>query len=107
MIKRHTQEYQLLYNRVEAHIQSLKDRAESSKQAAEAVLMVEQAKNATVLIQTVSEQGVSPIAKEKVIQAFSPRSKKGSPRSRLSPGRSSRGSNRSAGSAGSGSSQGT
>jgi hypothetical protein len=92
MVARHTAEYQMLYDHVNTQIQSLKDRVESRKQAAEAELKVMDAQTAPTIIQTVSEKALSPVAREKIIQSFSPRSKRGSPGSRSSQ---SRGSNKS------------
>jgi hypothetical protein len=73
-----------LYDHVNAHIATLKDKAEFQRQAAEAQLKVEEAVNTTHLIDVVCEKAVSPAAREKVIQEYSPRSR-GSPRSRFSP----------------------
>jgi hypothetical protein len=90
MTKRHAQDYQLLYDHVNSHILVLKNKAEFQKQAAEATLKAEEAATTTMILDKVCENAVSPVAREKVFQAYSPRSK-GSPRSRFSPrSRSSR-----------------
>jgi hypothetical protein len=90
MTNRHAQDYQLLHKHLNSHILTLKDKAEFQRQAAEATMKVEEAFSTTLIIDKVCEKSVSPAAREKVIQAYSPRSK-ASPRSRFSPrSRSSR-----------------
>lgn len=73
MIKRHFSEYILLHKNLRTLLKTLKDRAEAMKKSAEFNLQVEEARNTTLIIQTISKEGFNSSVKEKVIQSFSPR----------------------------------
>ena len=90
MTARHFSEFQFLHKHLTCLMDTLREKVKAQGLAAEADLMMEEARNATLIIQTVAEEAVSPIAKENVIRAFSPRSQKrpGS-RSSMSMSRSS------------------
>ncbi|OHT05721.1 hypothetical protein TRFO_05887 [Tritrichomonas foetus] len=75
MTKRHFAEYQYLHRHLKALMRTLRERANAQRKTAEANLQVEQAQNTTLILETVVKEGVSPKAKESLIQSFSPRSK--------------------------------
>ena len=78
MTKRHFSEFQQLHKHLCTLLKTLREKASALKKNAEANLQVENARNATLIIQTIAKDAISPLAKEKVISSFSPRSKKGS-----------------------------
>ena len=79
MTKRHFAEYQYLHKHLKSLMRTLRERANAQRKTAEANLQVEQAQNTTLILETVVKEGVSPKAKESLIQTFSPRSKEGRP----------------------------
>lgn len=76
MTKRHYSEYQLLHKHLKSLLKSLRNRAETLKKNAESDLRVEEARNNTLIIQTLVKDGANSPSKEKVIQSFSPRKNK-------------------------------
>jgi hypothetical protein len=83
MIRRHETEFRNLLTHLKSVIGALKHRADGRKLTAQAVLNKKNAFNATLIIESVSQPQVSPTARNKVIQAYSPRSRSSatSPRS--------------------------
>ncbi|OHS96063.1 hypothetical protein TRFO_37814 [Tritrichomonas foetus] len=79
MIKRHYNEFQLLHRNLRSLLKSLRERAEALKKKAEANFQVENARNTTLIIQAVAKDSINPVAKEKVISSFSPRTRKNLP----------------------------
>lgn len=76
MTARHFSEFQYLHKHLTCLMDTLREKVKAQGLAAEADLKMEEARNATLIIQTVAQEAVSPIAKENVIRAFSPRSQK-------------------------------
>jgi hypothetical protein len=79
MIARHETEFRDLFGHLNSLIQGLKDKAEGQRSAAQAMLKSQNATDKRRLIEKVMQSPVSPIGRDRVIHAFSPRSK-GSPK---------------------------
>jgi hypothetical protein len=94
LIRRHEIEYQNLFTHLRSVIEVLKRKADTRKLTAQALLKKRNAFNAPKIIESVSQSPLSPAAREKVLQTYSPRSKSifASPRSRLSAQSSRQGS---------------
>jgi hypothetical protein len=73
LIARHETEFQDLFQHLNSLIQALKDRAQGQRTVANAQLKTQNAANARMIIESVSRHAVSTVARDKVIQAFSPR----------------------------------
>ena len=90
MTARHFSEFQYLHKHLTSLMDTMREKVKAQKLTAEADLMMEEARNASLIIQTVSKEALSPVAKENVIRAFSPRGQKRSgSRSHYSMSRSS------------------
>jgi hypothetical protein len=81
MITRHEGEFQDLSVHLNSLMRALNDRAQRERSVAHAHLQAQNASNARMIIESVSENAVSAVARERVIQAFSPR-RSAAPRSR-------------------------
>lgn len=75
MIKRHFAEYQYLHRHLKSLMKTLREKANAQKKTAESNLQVEQARNTTLILETVVKESVSMKAKDSLIQSFSPRSR--------------------------------
>jgi hypothetical protein len=75
MIARHEVEFRDLFAHLNSLIQALKGRAEGQRSAAHAVLQTQNATDRKRLIEKVVQSQVSPTGRERVIHAFSPRSR--------------------------------
>jgi hypothetical protein len=79
MMARHEIEFRDLFAHLNSLIQALKDKAEGQKSAAYAILQTQNADDRNRLIEKVVQGPVSQAGRERVIHAFSPRSR-GSPK---------------------------
>jgi phage/plasmid-associated DNA primase len=75
LIQRHETEFRDLHTHLKSVIGAIKRKAETKKLTAQAMLKKRNAFNATTIIESVSQTSVSPATREKVLQAYSPRSK--------------------------------
>jgi hypothetical protein len=77
MIVRHEQEFGDLFTHLESLVSTLKLRAVGEKSVAMAQLRAQNALNAKMMIEGVSQHSVNPITRDRVIHTFSPRNTQG------------------------------
>jgi hypothetical protein len=89
LITRHEEEFKALVRHLRSLIEALENGAKGQETVAYAELQARNASNARMIIESVSQNSVSPVARDRVLQAFSPRPASRSPGSVSGKARSS------------------